>query len=49
MGGAGDDDITGNYLANQFQDMAGRHHQGGDGDDIVYYAGKIGDYNHHQR
>ena len=45
MGGAGDDDITGNYLANQFQGHGGDDTiRGGDGDDIVYYAGKIGDY-----
>ena len=45
MGGAGDDDITGNYLANQFQGHGGDDTiRGGDGDDIVYYDGKIGDY-----
>lgn len=45
MGGGGDDEITGNYLANQFQGHGGDDTiDGGDGDDLVIYANKMSDY-----
>lgn len=45
VGGGGDDEITGNYLANQFQGHGGDDTiDGGDGDDLVIYANKMSDY-----